>query len=153
MLKSKHIIMSLPVCALLLLVVSAAAEYHYPSFLLPFLKAAFHDGFSPDQLPTSLALETLHLSVSAVPGSIEQEFCRTFNLSRVTTQPQLLFFAAQLTSIGVFLFAWKMKQHFFLYLQKQPMKHATNEQTNKQHEDHECLCSGAKTSSPPLAWV
>lgn len=79
MLRSKHIIMNLPVCALLLSVASAAAECHYLSFLLPFLKAAFHDGFSPDQLPTSLALETLHPSESAAPGSIGQEFCRTFN--------------------------------------------------------------------------
>lgn len=79
MLRSKHIIMNLPVCALLLSVASAAAECHYLSFLPPFLKAAFHDGFSPDQLPTSLALETLHLSESAAPGSIGQEFCRTFN--------------------------------------------------------------------------
>lgn len=95
--------MNLPVCVLLLLVVSAAAEYHYPSFLLPFLKAAFHDGFSPDQLPTSLALETLHLSESAVPGSIEQEFCRTFNLARVTTHPQSCCKEKQLISIGVFV--------------------------------------------------
>ena len=96
--------MNLPVCALLLLVVSAAAEYHYLSFLLPFLKAAFRDGFSPDQLPTSLALETLHLSESAVPGSVKQEFCRTFSLARVTTHPQS-FCKEQLTSIGVFMFA------------------------------------------------
>lgn len=72
--------MNLPVCALLLLAASATAEYHYPSFLPPFLKAAFHDGFSPDQLPASLALEILHLSESAVLGSIEQEFCTTFIL-------------------------------------------------------------------------
>ena len=132
MLKSKHIIMNLPVCALLLLVVSAAAEYHYPSFLLPFLKVAFHDGFSPDQLPTSLALETLHLSESAVPGSIEQEFRRTFNFARATTHPQSCCKEEQLTSMGALLFAWKMKENFFLCLQKQPMKHRTNEQTNKQ---------------------
>lgn len=103
MLKSKHIIMNLPVCALLLLAVSAAAEYHYPAFLLPFLKAAFHDGFFPDQLPTSLALETLHPSESAVPGSIEQEFYRTFNLARATTHPQSCY-KEQTASIGVFLF-------------------------------------------------
>lgn len=104
MLKSKHIIMNLPVCALLLLAVSAAAEYHYPAFLQPFLKAAFRDGFFPDQLPTSLALETLHLSESAVPGSIEQQFCRTFNLARVTTHPQSYYKEEPMASIGVFLF-------------------------------------------------
>lgn len=104
MLKSKHIIMNLPVCALLLLAVSAAAEYHYPAFLLPFLKAAFHDGFSPDQLPTSLALETLHLFESAAPGSIEQQFCSTFNLATVTTYPQSCYKEKQMACKGVFLF-------------------------------------------------
>lgn len=124
--------MNLPVCALLLLVVSAAAEYHYPSFLLPFLKAAFHDGFSPDQLPTSLALETLHLSESAVPGSIEQEFCRTFNLAKVTIHPQSCCKEEPLTFIEYFCLH-ENETKFLLSVCKSSLRSIhQNEQTNKQ---------------------
>lgn len=59
-----------PVCALLLSAVFAAAEYHYPFFLLLFLTVASHDGFFPDQVQVSLILETLHLSGSATPESV-----------------------------------------------------------------------------------
>lgn len=60
----------LPVYVLLLSVVFVAAEYHCPSFRLLFLIAAFHDEFSPDQVPVSLIPETLHLSESATPESV-----------------------------------------------------------------------------------